>query len=132
MATFWGNFGKNWTTFLFWTFGHTASYCLNLSSKVVSELPNSAQTHLSFTLKLPKIFRSRFTWYWHWQTFWKVQSVAKSDGLSQNKTSGQSYFFKWANPGLFFVYFWSFQTNIITIFTTNICEKCPSNPYRTL
>ena len=22
---------------------------------------------------------------------------------------------KWANPGLFFIYFWSFQTNIITI-----------------
>ena len=34
---------------------------------------------------------------------------------------------KWANPGLFFVYFQSFQTNIITIFTTNICEKCPSS-----
>ena len=30
---------------------------------------------------------------------------------------------KWANPGLFFVYFWSFQTNTITIFTTNTCEK---------
>ena len=30
---------------------------------------------------------------------------------------------KWAKPGLFFVYFWSFQTSIITIFTTNICEK---------
>ena len=22
-----------------------------------------------------------------------------------------------------FVYFWSYQTNIVTIFTTNICEK---------
>ena len=32
-------------------------------------------------------------------------------------------FKKWDNPGLFFVYFWSFQTNIITIFTTNICEN---------
>ena len=29
---------------------------------------------------------------------------------------------KMANPGLFFVYFRSFQTNI-TIFTTNTCEK---------
>ena len=29
------------------------------------------------------------------------------------------FFKKWANPGLFFVYFWSFQTNI-TIFTTNV------------
>ena len=29
---------------------------------------------------------------------------------------------KWANPGLVFVYFWSFQTNN-TIFTTNQCAK---------
>ena len=29
--------------------------------------------------------------------------------------------------GLFFAYFRSFQTNIITIFTTNISEKCPSS-----
>ena len=28
-------------------------------------------------------------------------------------------FKKWDNPGLFFVYFWSFQTNIITNLTTN-------------
>ena len=35
-------------------------------------------------------------------------------------------FFKWASPGLFYVYFRSFQTNI-AIFTTNICEKCPSS-----
>ena len=34
---------------------------------------------------------------------------------------------KWAKPGLFIVYFWSFQTNIVTNFTTNICEKCPSS-----
>ena len=33
------------------------------------------------------------------------------------------FFKKWANPDLFFVYFQYFQTNIITIFTTNICEK---------
>ena len=36
------------------------------------------------------------------------------------------FFFQWANAGLFFVYFWSFQTNI-TIFATNQCEKCPSS-----
>ena len=29
---------------------------------------------------------------------------------------------KWANPGLFFIYFWYFQTNN-TIFTPNQCEK---------
>ena len=41
----------------------------------------------------------------------------------------RKYFFKkWANPGLFFIYFWSFQTNINTIFTIQ-CEKmsCPSS-----
>ena len=32
--------------------------------------------------------------------------------------------FKWATPGLFFVYFQFFQLNI-TIFTTNPCEQCP-------
>ena len=38
---------------------------------------------------------------------------------------------KWANPGLFFVYFESFQTNN-TIFTINKCEKmsCPSTIWR--
>ena len=34
---------------------------------------------------------------------------------------------KWANLGLFFVYFRSFQTNN-TIFTTNQCEKCHVHP----
>ena len=33
-------------------------------------------------------------------------------------------FFKWANPGLFLIYFLSFQTNN-TIFTTNQCKKYP-------
>ena len=37
----------------------------------------------------------------------------------------QTFFEKWANPVLFFVYFLSFQTNN-TIFTTNQCEKCPN------
>ena len=42
------------------------------------------------------------------------------------------FFKKWANPGLFFVYFQSFQTNMITIFTTDQCEKmsCPSSIWR--
>ena len=31
------------------------------------------------------------------------------------------------NPASFIYYFLSFQTNIITIFITNICEKCPSS-----
>ena len=35
---------------------------------------------------------------------------------------------QWANPDLFFVYFWSFQTDIVTMFTTNKCEKCHVHP----
>ena len=45
------------------------------------------------------------------------------EDVDDKETEGN--FFKWAKPGLFFVYFWSFQTNN-TIFTTNQCEKCPS------
>ena len=30
-------------------------------------------------------------------------------------------------PASFIILFWSFQTNIITIFTTKICEKCSSS-----
>ena len=42
------------------------------------------------------------------------------------KTNIAYCFFKMGQPlDSFFVYFWSFQTNIITIFTTNMCEKCP-------
>ena len=36
-------------------------------------------------------------------------------------------FFKWANPSLFLVYFWSFQTNN-TNFTANQCKKCHFHP----
>ena len=35
-------------------------------------------------------------------------------------------FFKWANPGLFLIYFWSFQTNN-TIFKTIQCENVTSS-----
>ena len=39
------------------------------------------------------------------------------------------FFLKMGQPGLFFVLFLSFQTNI-TILTTNKCEKCPSSIQR--
>ena len=35
--------------------------------------------------------------------------------LVSPRSSSFFFFFKWANPGLFFVYFHSFQTNIVTI-----------------
>ena len=44
--------------------------------------------------------------------------------VSVHKNSNTFYFIlKWANPGLFFVYFWSLQTNI-TIYRTIIFKKC--------
>ena len=40
------------------------------------------------------------------------------------RLGGRLNFFKnGPTPASFIVYFWSFQTNIITIFTTNICEN---------
>ena len=47
--------------------------------------------------------------------------------LQQSERALKYFFKKMGQPGLFFVYFWSFQTNIITIFTTNKCEKCTSS-----
>ena len=38
-----------------------------------------------------------------------------------------TFFFKNGPTPASFVYFRSFQTNIVTIFTTNKCEKCPSS-----
>ena len=46
--------------------------------------------------------------------------------VHENRTPG--FFYKMGRPGLFFVYFRSFQTNIITIFTTDQCEKCHVHP----
>ena len=37
----------------------------------------------------------------------------------------EAFYLKWVNQGLFFVYFWSFQTKN-TIFTTNQCENVHS------
>ena len=42
-------------------------------------------------------------------------------GAAESRAYPHLIFF--ANLGLFFFYFRSFQTNIIAIFTTNICEN---------
>ena len=47
--------------------------------------------------------------------------------LSIGLSNYNSCFLKGLTPASFIVYFRSFQTTIITIFTTNICEKCPSS-----
>ena len=45
----------------------------------------------------------------------------KRSSLLQNTTL--ITFLKWANHGIFIIYFRSFQTKIITFFATNMCEK---------
>ena len=40
---------------------------------------------------------------------------------------GRCFFKNGPTPASLIIYFQSFQTNTITIFTTNICEKCPSS-----
>ena len=50
----------------------------------------------------------------------KIRSGVKSDTYLPINVK------KWANPGLFFVYFRSFQTNF-TIFTMNKCEEYTSS-----
>ena len=87
-----------------------------------------------------KIIPNRETHFWlHYAViwvFWSLACIAKRMLLIAPKQSSkmfikiapnykslenQNVFF--IKMGLFFVYFRSFQANIITIFTTNICEK---------
>ena len=54
---------------------------------------------------------------------WRKKQTLEGDQEGQffkKIISDKFPFFKWANPASFIVYFRSFQTNIITIFTTNI------------
>ena len=44
---------------------------------------------------------------------------------SHENKRNKTFLRKMGIPGLFFYYFWSFQTNN-TIFTTKQCEKCPN------
>ena len=53
--------------------------------------------------------------------------LVPSGGAAGNAQLGIAFLLKWANPGLFFVYFGLFKTNK-TIFTTNQCEKCHVHP----
>ena len=59
----------------------------------------------------------------------RVLAVKVFDILTTCNLSLLILSFFMGQPGLFFVYFWSFQANIITISTTNQCEKmsCPSS-----
>ena len=58
----------------------------------------------------------------------QLPSVSVRFGPKQqiHELNFECFFKKMGQPGLFFVYFRSYQTNF-TIFTTNNCEKCPSS-----
>ena len=49
-----------------------------------------------------------------------------SDGAGTLREHRFSFFLKWANPGLFFVYFQSFKQTIIFLHQINV-NKCPSS-----
>ena len=95
--------------------GASSSNLITLPFKVVTSVKVLySRITIFLQLALSFVFRTSLggylqlifiTWVWH----------------------GNISFFKWANLGLFFVYFWSFQTNN-TIFTTNQCEKCHVHP----
>ena len=74
-----------------------------------------------------------FIWS-HWMG-WHFWILTPMDGSSRFQSSESdweekvTFFKKWDNPSLFFIYFRSFQTKL-TIFITNKCEKCPSSLQR--
>ena len=71
-----------------------------------------------------------------WDNFWKnlgyflFQHLVTLELREENITKllfRFCIFLKMGQPRPLIIYFWSFQTNIITILATNICEKCPSS-----
>ena len=81
-------------------------------------------------------FQTMSRWQCHRLAFESVCAVEyliklhNDDGVMLGHNCANSFvvivkhcFFKWANPACFSFIFGLFQTNIITIFTTNKCEK---------
>ena len=65
---------------------------------------------------------------WDFKFFWWLLAGPSQDACRGTTPHPVDVFLKqMVQPRPLFRLFWSFQTNIITIFTTNICEKCPSS-----
>ena len=59
---------------------------------------------------------------WGLNAFQIRLGLGVTDLIGRNPPENCYFFKKWPNPPSFITYFRSFQANIITIFTTNICE----------
>ena len=68
--------------------------------------------------------QSRMIPMYHLSSFTSTLPHKKILHSRENKRN-KTFLRKMGIPGLFFYYFWSFQTNN-TIFTTKQCEKCPN------
>ena len=85
-----------------WVLGYYVKILFGQSSKLFETTTTSTTSRL---IEMSKPFKA----FDKWPSFEKLK--CKNVSFLFNNT----LFFKWANPGLFFVYFRSFQTNIKTI-----------------
>ena len=85
-------------------------HCLPSSPNANSVIESISKTWLDCKPKANSTKIRQFEW--------------QEERVDFRKEKGRTISFKWAIPGLFFVYFRFFK---ITIFTTYICEKCPSS-----
>ena len=113
-------------------FAEIVSLCEVHLAKIALVMPSSSSTnlfkstHMKFLANLTRVTMLKKYLMLSYQ-----QSLVNFASENLNHYSPYRFFFKkkWANPGLFFVYFWSFQRNN-TICATNQCEKCPSSMCR--
>ena len=81
-----------------------------------------------YSNRLSILYRASLWCVWqHWVIFFEAHRWLNIDIFRYWRIAFIILVFKCANPSVFFVYLRSFQTNIITIYATNICEKCPSS-----
>ena len=89
---------------------------------------NSAISDLSFFIF---VFSIQFVFdikFWRWLDSKRGPLVSEATALpTELQPLPQNDSFKMGQPGLFFLYFWSFQTNN-TIFATNQCKKFHVHP----
>ena len=103
--------------------------CIMLSAaKTEYFLKESANPDLSFFIF---VFSIQFVFdikFWRWLDSKRGPLVSEATALpTELQPLPQNDSFKMGQPGLFFLYFWSFQTNN-TIFATNQCKKFHVHP----
>ena len=97
-----------------------ASYQISL---IITFLKNAQAFFVYF-----RPFKANNTNFTMWENVMSIQFMApRLKPTTSYQISLIIIFFKWTDPGLFFIYFWSFQTNK-TLFTANQSEKCHVHP----